>query len=544
MSKELTRSQFLKAGLAAGLGVVAAGSLAGCAGSPDSNAGATGGTSSSGDVAWDKEVDVLVVGSGTAAYAALVAKDAGTENVLIIEKSDRWGGTSAISGCTLYIPMAYCGMENGSEDTREDALKYMTKVAGGRGNVAAIEAYIDNANPFIEWARDLMGWEWTSEGMFRDYYEPYPGYRFFGRQASIVEGAMWSELQKKVDEMGIEVLFETPAKSLVTDDSGAVIGVVAESGGSELKIKAGTCVVMGTGGFDHNKEMLDAYQSIPIFISNAVVTNTGDGHHMGQAIGADLANMDTNWGLPCFYKGVPEEGAEPIFDFATNDWGFYRGTAGAIVVNRHGKRFADESAAYALFNRAFGTYDTNALEYTNVPAFWICDSDYATNSMLPGQEEVGGEYPEFIVQADTLDELAATLGIDAEGLKAEVEAFNANAVSGVDPDFGRGEKECNVNISAWRSTTRELANPVLAPLATPPFYGAVYVPGACGTNGGLRTNEYAQVLDTAGEVIPGLLAVGNCSASITGGQYTGAGMTVGAGSVMSYIGMRHVLGIS
>lgn len=539
MSRQLTRGEFLKAGLAAGIGVVAVGSLAAC----NDTSSSTG--DSAADVSWDKEADVVVVGSGTVAYAALVAKDAGAESVVIVEKGERWGGTSAVSGTALWIPLSYPGVEAGSEDTREDAVTYMTKCAAGRGDQTTIEAYVDTANEFLEWSRDLMGWEWTcgtaDSGGFRDYFEPYEGYRLVGRSVSLAEGSMWSDIEEKCQELEVEIMMETAATSLVTDDSGAVVGVVIDDG---TTIKANTCVVLGTGGFDHNKRMIDAYQAIPVVVTNAVETNTGDGHLMGQAIGADLGMMDTNWGLPSFTDHAPDISEPPIYDFLTNDWGFYRGTAGAIVVNKYGKRIADESSAYAVFNRVFANYDTKELELINVPAYWIADSDYAAYATLPGQQEIGGELPPFIVQADTLDELASQLGIDAEGLKAEVEAFNANAVKGEDPVFGRGTKETNISISKFRSEGRDLANPVLAPVATAPFYGAIYVPGTCGTNGGLRINEFAQVLDTAGEPIPGLLAVGNCTASFTGGAYCGAGMTLGAGAVMSYIGVRHAMGVS
>jgi 3-oxosteroid 1-dehydrogenase len=153
--------------------------------------------------------------------------------------------------------------------------------------------------------------------------------------------------------------------------------------------------------------------------------------------------------------------------------------------------------------------------------------------------------PDNIFQADTLEEIANHFGIDAAALEGEVAAFNANALEGVDPAFHRGEKKGDLCIGAYHPyAAGELKNPVLAPVATPPFYASLYVPGTCGTNGGLKINEFAQVLDTKGEVIPGLYAVGNCTASISGGQYCGAGMTVGGGSVMAYIGARKALGIA
>ncbi|MDR3052593.1 MAG: FAD-binding protein, partial [Coriobacteriales bacterium] len=483
----LSRADFLRATAVAGLGALGIGVLSACSPSdakePEGSAGATGG-----DITWDKEVDVLVVGSGTAAYAALTAAGNGAKKVLVIEKSGIWGGTSATSGGTLWIPLSYAGQEAGMADTREDALAYMKACAAGRGNEKAMEAYIDNGNALLEWTRDTYGWSWgagTPGAGFKDYYEPYPGYRDTGRQADF-EGngpQEWATLQELLGTLGVEIMMETPATDLITNETGAVIGVVAQNGGKPLNIKA-SCVVLGTGGFDHNKEMTDAYQTIPVYVSNAVQTNTGDGHLMAQAIGANLGNMDTNWGLPSFLPEPFDPLAGPVYSMAWPDWGISRAAAGSLIVNKRGKRFANESSAYAVFNRAFGEYDTGTLEYSNTPAIWIADSKYGG---LPAHASADDPLPEFIFQADTLAGIAEHFGIDAAALEAEVAAFNANAAQGIDPVFHRGEKNVDRCIAAYHPYSEEIVNPCLAPVATPPFFASLYVPGTCGTNGGLKT---------------------------------------------------------
>ena len=300
------------------------------------------------------------------------------------------------------------------------------------------------------------------------------GSRVFGRTASINEGSMWALLQAKCDEMGIETSLGSPVTSLVREADGTVSGVVADISGKETRIKANTCVVLATGGFDHNKEMVLDNQAFPLFVTCAAPTNTGDGHLMAQAIGAATANMDTNWGVPSFYNEIPEYDGTLKYDFA-NDWGFYRASAGAIVVNKDGRRFGNESRAYAVFNKAFGRYDTDRLEYENIPAFWICDSDYLQAVMLMGQTKPGDPLPEYVVQADTLEELAGKLGIDPQGLADEVAAFNANAANGTDPVFHRGETEGEVIMSTAIAADRGLANPCLAPIATPPFLSLIHI---------------------------------------------------------------------
>jgi succinate dehydrogenase/fumarate reductase flavoprotein subunit len=538
----ITREGFLKTAALAGLGIVGLGSLTACG---SDSSGASQGSA----ITWDREVDVLVVGSGTAAIGALVAKASSPDSsVLIIEKSSLWGGTTVTSGCVVWVPLNYVMAKDGTGDNREDALTYMKACAAGRCDDSLLEAYLDNGNPFLEWARDGFGWDWVYGGITGDYLQALPG-SVLGGRSLIVEQfgtALWGDVRTRAEDAGIEIMFDTAATRLITDDSGAVVGLVAVSGGKETTIKASRGVILGTGGFDHNQEMLRSFQTVRPFVSNAVVTNTGDGQNMGVEIGASLAVMDRNWGLPSFlpeaFSGNFDKGRDLIYDMGVVDWVGCRGKPNAVVVNKKGRRFGDEASMYPAFNRSFEAFDSYTNEHENIPAFFICDSEYTQYYKLPTQQEVGGPVPEMFVVADTLEELAQKLGIDPAGLAAEIEEFNTHAAEGVDPLYHRGELSVEQKTSG-DFTGRGLANNCLAPLLTPPYMGAYYVPGTCGTNGGLKVNANAQVLDTHNEVIPGLYAVGNCSAGVTGGGYCGAGMTVGEGCVMSYVAARHMLGV-
>ena len=164
------------------------------------------------------------------------------------------------------------------------------------------------------------------------------------------------------------------------------------------------------------------------------------------------------------------------------------------------------------------------------------------NETYGGEAADPSEVPAHFVMADTLEELAEKLGIDAAGLAAEIATFNENAAKGVDPVYHRGEKHLDINTTGVMAGSRtDLANPVLAPLATGPFYGAVYVPGTCGTAGGLTINENAQVVNVNGEPIEHLYAVGNCSSGVSGGTYVHGGISLGSGAVMSWVAVNHVL---
>jgi succinate dehydrogenase/fumarate reductase flavoprotein subunit len=531
MSKNvMSRRGFLKSTAILGASIASAGSLAGCAPSK----------SKVEEITWDKEVDVLVVGSGTAAIAAIAAKDAGAESVLIIEKAPAFGGTSALSGGILWLPQNYVMKEAGLEDNREDAYLYMKTLSEGMSTDELINAFLDYSPLLPEWLRDKFGISWGLSWV-NDYYQ-LPGYRQEGRSIHAVVdnedlngSGMWKKLHEVCDNLGIEVMVDTPGKKLITNAAGEVIGVYAESNGKGMNIFARKGVILGTGGFDHNKDMRTHFLRGPIYISNAAPTNTGDGHLMGMAIGADLRNMSESWGLPSF--PLDEETLK-----GEVDWFYFRGKPGAVVVNKYGERIGNESSAYDPFQRSFYYWDSGKLEWRNIPAFWICDTSYAEHNFFPGSNYQMGVVPDWVVKADSLEELCGNLGIDFQGLESTLAIFNENAKNGVDPIWHRGESFFDKNIFGDPSRP-DLKNPSLAPVEIAPFYGAKYLPGTCGTNGGLRINGNAQVIDVWGQPIPRLYAVGNTSGSVMGAGYAGAGGTVGSGCVFGMIAGLHVIGL-
>lgn len=536
--KLVSRRTLLKKAAAISVGVTAASALSACA--------PAGASSTSKTQKWDKEVDVLVIGSGTVAMAAISAKDAGASSVLIIEKGPAFGGTSALSGGGMWIPVNYLMKEKGIEDNKADALKYLQTVSAGQSTDELMNSYLDNGNGMLEWLRDKYKFEFAlGSPMFNDYYE-LPGFRPYGRSVyyaengqSIMGSGGWKKIKATCDQLGIETLLNTAGKKLVSDETGEVIGVIAtDENGKEIAIHAKKGVILGTGGFDFNSDMTNGYLRGPILGSVAVRTNTGDGQLMGMAIGADLRNMNSCWGLP-FFPQNPEklQGVE--------DWQTYRGKPGAVIVNKYGERFGDESAAYHVFNRSFWNWDSGKFEWRNIPAYWICDSTFPQNYPMPGANYKMGVIPEWIKTADTLEGLCKALGVDPVGFNSTITTFNENAKKGLDPAWHRGEYAFDKNTAGDLSGKRtELVNNCLAPLEKGPFYGAEYGPGTCGTNGGLRINGNAQVIDVYGQPIPRLYAVGNTSGSVMGAAYPGGGATVGAGCVMGYVAGKHAAALA
>ena len=493
---------------------------------------------------WDREVDVVVIGSGTGQMAAVRCADAGL-TALVVEKEKTLGGTTSISGGGIWIPNNYRMQEEGIEDSLEEALEYMKRATFGQSEPELMQAYLDNCNDMVSYTREL-GIEWfiIPMGAFPDYYEAFPGAKTYGRpmlpttkepfegDGAFVGGNLLTKaLERAGRKRGVEYLTETPARRLIVDDQGAVTGLMVESGGQEIRIRARKGVVMATGGFSHNEKMVKAFLRAPIYYPNPPAGDTGDGQHMGMAIGADLRNMNESWGWPVFWDPDTEN---PIPAYAPE-----LGKPGSIVVNKKGQRFFDEAGPYARIIRAFQHFDTDTLEYSNVPAFVIVDSIYRMNYDL-AQYQPKMKLPRWISQADTLAELASKLGIDTDGLEETVRNFNEYAKAGKDPEWHRGDSAFDQQTGG--DSSRGLANSCLGPLSEPPFYGVAIWPGVLGTKGGLRINEKGQVVNVWDEVISGLYAVGNCNGSVMGAGYPGGGSTIGSGLIFSYIAANEMRG--
>ena len=491
------------------------------------------------DIHWHHVADVVILGSGTGMMAALRAADAGL-SVIVLEKAANVGGTMGISGGGLWIPNNYRMREAGIADSREEALEYIRHATLGQSDPELCESFVDHCNEAIEFLR-RMGIAWCFLPYFNDYYPQFPGGKPRGRTLQPVDPTGKAVTGQELTQMmyhaaldrGVEFLFETTGKKLVLDEDGALVGVVAQVEQEALNVKALRGVVLATGGFDHNRAMVNNFLRGPLYYTSAVPTNTGDGHLMGMAIGAGLHNMNERWGWPVFYD---IDHGKPINALATE-----LGRPGAVVVNKRGVRIMNEAGPYDSVNRAFYAFDSGTYEYGNIPGYVIIDAQhrrrYSLASFAPGES-----LPDWIQSADTLRELASVLGIDADNLEATVSRFNDFALKGMDPDFHRGESAFD-RITGGDDTRTNIVNPCLAPVSEPPFYGTPIWPGALGTSGGLHINTHAQVLNVWGKVIRGLYAAGNTAGSPLAGGYPGGGGTLSAGLTFAFIAANDLIAL-
>lgn len=488
------------------------------------------------DVKWDHSVDVIVLGSGTGQIAAMRAAKAGLQ-VLVLEKAPFIGGTTRISGGGIWIPNNYCMRAAGIPDSRAEALRYLSFATFGQGNPELMETFVDTCNAMVDFLR-TAGIEWEIGAMFQDYYPKFPGGKPKGRglrpvsEGDLQHGELLVlKMQQIAMHYGAEYTCETPAERLVIDDRRRVVGVISRQGGVPWAVEARRGVIITTGGFDHNEAMVNSYLHEPLYYPSAVDTNTGDGHLMGMAVGASLRNMNARWGWPVYYN---TDSHASIAALAVE-----LGKPGAIAVNRRGERFFNEAGPYDAATRAFYHFEPKTYDYLNIPAYAITDSNHRSRYHFVMQEP-NSDLPDWIVVGNSLAELAEKLDIDPHGLEQTVETFNQHARRGEDPTFQRGESEFDRQTGGDLTRT-DLPNPCLAPLDTPPFYGAIIWPGSLGTCGGLHINSHAQVLDVWGKPIQGLYAAGNAACSPMGSGYPGGGGTIGTGLTFAYIAAGHLL---
>ena len=304
-------------------------------------------------------------------------------------------------------------------------------------------------------------------------------------------------------ERGVETWMEAPARELITNDGGDVIGLVVERAGQPVRVGARKGVVLACGGFEWNAELV------------------GDGLTMAADVGAQLANLNSYWGTPVMFDPDISRDGELVPQF---EWG--RGAPASIVVNGTGKRFANEALPYNDFPKAFGTYDPDAVEFPNAaPAFNIFDRTVRDGqrilSMMPGEPD-----PAWVHRADTIAELAEQIGIDPAALEATVERYNEHARRREDPDFRRHE--------------RGLMSPGhVAPIEQAPFYAVEMYPGTLGTNGGPQIDADGRVRHRGGGFVDGLYAAGNTAANVFGWAYPSGGGTLGNAMVFGYRAGRH-----
>jgi succinate dehydrogenase/fumarate reductase flavoprotein subunit len=528
--------------------------------------------------------DVVVLGTGAAALtAAIRAHDEGA-TVGLFEKADTVGGTSAWSGGMTWIPMNPHMAELGIEDTREEVLTYLRSLSHGLIDEELAGALVDAGPETVSWLEANTPVKFQIIKDFPDYHPEHPGakrgggrslecplYPFaelgewrdkvtvgpqlsgnimmsetsLGRGAP--DGVAPAELERRRirDERGAgqgligpllkacldrDIVPRTAMRAveLLTSD-GRVTGVRFETGDGTVDIGARRGVVIATGGFEWNPDLVRAFTRGPLARSASVPTNTGDGLKMVMRVGAQLGNMREAWWVPIIDVPVGDRMA----GWQVNG---ERTRPHSIMVNKLGKRFTNEAANYNALGAAFHVIDVSTFDYVNHPAWMIYDRHYLTRYGLAGFKG-DGPTPGWMTEADTIEDLATAIGLPVDALRGTVTRWNEQAERRKDEDFGRGD---SAHDRWWGDPSLgDGPQATMGALDTAPYYAVRVYAGALGTKGGPRTNGDGQVLDVDGHPIAGLYAAGNAMASVMGMTYGGAGGTLGPALVFGYLTGGH-----
>ena len=531
---------------------------------------------------WDKEVDIVVLGTGGAALTAAIAAADGGASVLILEKTHQIGGTTAYSGGVPWIPLNHYMQEAGFQDNREEAIQFIERLALGRADKKMIETFVDHAHVMIKYLADHTPTKFATPSSYSEYYarmdealkqgtrslDPLPyDLNEIGEWGPLVRqnplfppltleggGAVGGidfqkvaeRMQNNIVTMGrsliaslfkatldrdVETLINTAGKQLVMNNDGQVVGVVAENNdGETLYFGARQGVILASGGYEWNKELVKTFLKMPITHPVSPPGNEGDALMMAMEAGAALEHMSEAWWYPAM--------VDPTFEYEDHvmaQLGSGRNGPNSIIVNKYGRRFVHEGTTYNDMPRAFFEYDPVKIDFPNEAPVWMIFDQQLKDSQLIITMMPGDPTPEWVDQADSIRDLAEKIGVDAEGLEDEVRKWNAYCEQGADPDFHRGTIQFE---NLTRGGGNKEAN--LGKIEQAPFYALPVYLGALGTNGGPKINEHGQVLNFKGDIIDGLYAAGNAAANPLGPIYPSAGGTIGPGMTFGFLAGQHV----
>jgi 3-oxosteroid 1-dehydrogenase len=545
----------------------------------------TGGTN---EMTFDRSVDVVVLGTGAAGLTAAIAAAEGGSRVAVFEKASHVGGTTAWSGGQVWIPNNPHMRDVGVADSREQSITYIMSLSRGLLEQRLVEAFVDAGSEMIELLEAKTPVQFYAVDGMPDYHPEFPGgspgggrtmecpiYPFdeLGDWADRVTPSPYfadpritmsetplgkavpqpptpQELERRSIrnergcgqalagrllrgclDRGIEPVTDAAATELIIE-GGAVRGVVVQTSTGAQRVEATRGVILASGGFEWNAELVRAFLRGPMTHPVSMETNTGDGLRMAMKAGAALSNMREAWWIPV---GPVPQHANPMGRTLVNG---QRTLPHSIMVNKRGRRFTNEAANYNAFGAAFHVEDVSRFEYANLPCWLIFDQTYVDSyGFRVAAGGHGGSVPDWIPRGETLSDLAAQLDIDGAELVLTVARWNEHCDAGHDPDFGRGDSAFD---RWWGDPHRKgRRDATLGPLTRGPFYAFSIESGCLGTKGGPRIDPDARVLDVDGAPIRGLYAAGNAMGSPFGMTYGGPGGTIGPAMVFGYLAGRH-----
>ena len=442
------------------------------------------------------ECDVVVVGAGGAGLTASVLATQQGADIILLEKMPFVGGNSLRAEGGMNAAGTKLEAELGLDDsTVENFVADTLRLGHDLANPELVQTLAENSSDAIEWLKTVdaqfTGVKATGGCEGRKYLHQPEGGVAVGEY-------LVAKLKAQAEKLGIDVRVNTKATEILMEN-GQAVGVKAEDAEHNYTIHAKS-VVLTTGGFGANFELMASYDPS---LANAVTTNhsgaQGDGIMMAQAVGADTVDMEQ---IQLHPTVIQSDGSLVSESFRS---------LGAIVVNTEGKRFVNDLAGRDVVSQA-------ELKQPDGYCFIIFDQNLVDHLALSQRFIDGG----YAVSGETYEELAQNMGLAGEAVQNFVntmDTWNKSVANGIDEEFGRN-------------------NGMDDDLSTAPFYAIKIAPGIHHTMGGIKINSSAEVIDTEGNVIPGLFAAGETTGGIHGGN------RVGGNAVCDFIVFGRIAGQS
>ncbi len=542
---------------------------------------------------WDLEADVVSIGSGIGGLSAAITAHEHGARALVLERSEQVGGVTALSMGEVWVAGNRHAQALGIEDSAESGFRYLKRLSMDYGSDLAILNKVVHARHALGYFEDKIGLKMEVIRNCPDYYYtvtndavaegrmlevvPFPGqtlgewqdktrlspqmpyglthrdmferggtanmmkwdFELMGERLTKDERCLGPGLAayfvKGVVDRNIPMLTGTSAEELIGDGE-RIVGVRAVQNGKDLYVKANKGVLVAVSSYERNQDYNKTLSQQLELGSMVFSTVDGANFRLAGPVGARIARVPDITSLGLLVPGEEDEEGKPLWRSALP----VIGQPHTIVVNCKGKRFGNE-AFYRSFYYTIDIIDGGNQTHPNFPCWVIIDAQvrekYPFASLTPGQDWPQG----FGAFADTIAELAAKIGVDAQGLEATVARFNANAEKGVDPEFGRGTHPWSV----WMcGDPYHKPNGNLGPLVKPPFY-AVELKRMGGTGipaTGLLTDHHARVLGWDDQPIAGLYAAGNSVARMETGAVMQSGISNARGMTYGWLAARHAAG--
>lgn len=540
-----------------------------------------------------KDLDLLIVGSGAGAMTAALFAKANKLNVLVIEKSKYYGGSTAMSGGGIWVPNNPTLKRAGVKDSSQQIVAYMKEVTQGTVPEEKLKAYAEEGPEMLEFLEKFsshLTFFWS-----KGYSDYHPEYIHGHSEGRSIEATPF-DLRKLGDDAKYikPTPIEFPGGLYMTASEFKEMTMVMRTWeGKKTAAKVGfrtfynritgkQMVALGQSLIGRLRLVMKEH-NIPLWLNTsfqdliiednkvigATVLQEGKTLEIKSKYGVLLAcgGFDHNASMRKEY--LPElasgnysagskdnvgEGIEAALklevdtEYMDDAWWMpsftlpngvnftlvsERAIPRSIIVGENGKRFTNESAPYVNFVH-------DQIEAKQKSAWQIIDSVALKRYMYAGKAP-GAKIPKewfesgTAVQAETIKELSEKIKVPYDSLNKELEAFNEMVKNGKDTLFNRGESAYD---KYYGDPT--LPNPVMDYLNKPPYYAFKLEMGDIGTKGGIKTDEWGRAVRKDHTAIEGLYATGNVSGSVMGRDYAGAGATIGPSMVFGYTAVKYI----